>query len=79
MISDFKDEYFRYDVRLAGTCYLGDVTEKITMEESLDELALRVNLTVIVTPDFPFIGGETIEIMTPCRYLTNDGIFTKRQ
>lgn len=64
MISDFKDEYFRYDVRLAGTCYLGDVTEKITMEESLDELALRVNLTVIVTPDFPFIGpGQTIEII----------------
>ena len=64
MISDFRDEYFRYDVRLAGTHYLGDTVEKITTEESIDEIALRATIRVAITQDYPFIGpGQTIEII----------------
>lgn len=65
MISDFRDEFFRYDVRLGGRFYLGDVTQKITQEESLDELALRANFQVVVTGDnFPGVTpGQTIEIV----------------
>lgn len=65
MISDFRDEYFRYDVRLAGRFYLGDLVQEITQEESLDELALRTNIRIVVTgDDFPTIApGQTIDII----------------
>ena len=65
MISDFRDEYFRYDVRLAGRFYLGDLVQEITQEESLDELAPRTNIRIVVTgDDFPTIApGQTIDII----------------
>jgi hypothetical protein len=65
MISNFKDEFFRYETRLGGAFYLGDLVQRITMEESLDELALRANFQVVVSGDsFPAIGpGQTIEIL----------------
>lgn len=65
MLSNFKDEFFRYETRLGGTFYLGDLVQKISMEESLDELALRANFQIVVSSDsFPAIGpGQTIEIL----------------
>jgi len=52
---------------------LGDVAQKITQEESLDELALRTNIQIVVTgSNFPVIApGQTIEIIDT---LQNDAV-----
>jgi len=45
-----------YEVVLANKYYLREIVESITLEESLDEIAYRATVRMIITPDFPGIA-----------------------
>lgn len=44
-----------YDITYAGKYYLRELAEKIVLEESLDEVAMRGTISLAVTPDLPAI------------------------
>lgn len=46
----------KYEVVLANKYYLRELVESITLEESLDEIAYRATVKMVVTPDFPGIA-----------------------
>lgn len=46
----------RYEVVLANKYFLRELVESITLEESLDEIAYRATVRLVVTPDFPGIA-----------------------
>lgn len=53
----------RYEVVLANKYYLRELVESITLEESLDEIAYRATIRLVVTPDFPGIApGQEIRV-----------------
>jgi hypothetical protein len=57
-------DYRIYEVVLDNRYLLGDVIEKISLEESLDEIAYRASLDMMVTSDFPNIQpGQPIQLM----------------
>lgn len=45
-----------YDITYAGKYYLRELAEKIVLEESLDEVAMRGTISLAVTPDLPAIA-----------------------
>jgi len=45
----------KYEVVLANKYFLREIIESITIEESLDEIATRATIKMVVTPDFPGI------------------------
>ncbi|MBW2672127.1 MAG: phage portal protein [Deltaproteobacteria bacterium] len=52
-----------YEVVLAGEWYLREIVESITIEESLDEIATRATVVMVVTPDFPGIApGQAMRV-----------------
>lgn len=52
-----------YEVVLNNKHYLRELVEKITLEDSLDEIAYRGNVQLVVTPDFPGIQmGQPIRV-----------------
>ncbi len=46
----------KYEVVLANKYYLREIVESITLEESLDEIANRATVKMVITPDFPGIA-----------------------
>lgn len=57
-------DYRMYEVVLDNRYLLGDVIEKITLEESMDEIAYRATVDLMVTPQFPGIQpGQPIQIL----------------
>ncbi len=53
----------RYEVVLANKYYLRELLESITLEESLDEIAYRATIRLVVTPDFPGVApGQEIRV-----------------
>ncbi|GMX60861.1 hypothetical protein Elgi_08190 [Paenibacillus elgii] len=53
----------QYEVILANQYIITDMVEKITLEESLDEIAYRATIDLVITDDFPAIGpGQEIRI-----------------
>lgn len=46
----------KYEVVLANKYFLREIVESITLEESLDEIAYRATVKMVVTPDFPGIA-----------------------
>lgn len=46
----------KYEFVLANQYYLRELLESITLEESLDEIAYRAMVKMVVTPDFPGIA-----------------------
>lgn len=53
----------RYEVVLANKYYLRELLESITLEESLDEIAYRGTIRLVVTPDFPGVApGQEIRV-----------------
>lgn len=53
----------KYEVVLANKYYLRELVESITLEESLDEIAYRATIRLVVTPDFPGIApGQEIRV-----------------
>jgi len=46
----------KYEVVLANKYFLRELVESITMEESLDEIAYRATIKIVITPDFPGIS-----------------------
>lgn len=74
-------EYRTYEVVLDNRYLLGDLVESISLEDSLDEIALRATINLIFTPDFPNIQpGQEIRVSgIPYRgselvYLLNPGV-----
>ncbi|MCL4440914.1 MAG: phage portal protein [Firmicutes bacterium] len=53
----------KYEVVLANKYYLRELIESISLEESLDEIAYRATIKLVVTPDFPGIApGQEIRV-----------------
>lgn len=53
----------RYEVVLAEIYYLREICESIVLSESFDEMAMRADIRMVVTPDFPGISpGQKIRI-----------------
>ncbi|MFB6364434.1 hypothetical protein ACFCP7_10265 [Paenibacillus elgii] len=53
----------QYEVILANQYIITDMVEKITLEESLDEIAYRATIDLVITDDFPAIGpGQEIRV-----------------
>jgi hypothetical protein len=71
----------KYEVVLANKYYLREIVESITLEESLDEIAYRATIRLVVTPDFPGIApGQEIRVSgipfggTSMVYLLHPGV-----
>ncbi|SMB97935.1 hypothetical protein SAMN00808754_2036 [Thermanaeromonas toyohensis ToBE] len=71
----------RYEVVLDNKYFLRDLVESITLEESLDEIAYRATVRLVVTPDFPGITpGQEIRVSgipfggTEMVYLLHPGV-----
>lgn len=45
----------KYEVVLANKYFLREIVESIILEESLDEIAYRAEIKMVVTADFPGI------------------------
>ncbi len=55
-----------YDVILAGRWSFGEVVESVTLDEALDEIAMRATVGLVVTADFPGIEpGQALQIAGP--------------
>ncbi|WP_217266698.1 XkdQ/YqbQ family protein [Paenibacillus tianmuensis] len=53
----------QYEVILANQYIITDMVEKITLEESLDEIAYRATIDLVITDNFPAIGpGQEIRV-----------------
>ncbi|MFX4261042.1 XkdQ/YqbQ family protein [Pelotomaculum propionicicum] len=55
----------RYEVVLANQYFLRELVERITLEDSLDEIAYRASVRLVVTDDFQQIGiapGQEIRV-----------------
>lgn len=53
----------KYEVVLDNKYYLRELLESVTMDESLDEIAYRAEIKLVVTPDFPGIEpGQAIRV-----------------
>lgn len=53
----------KYEVVLANQYYLRELLESIELDESLDEIAYRAAVRMVITPDFPGIApGQEIRI-----------------
>ena len=53
----------QYEVVLQDKYYLRDLVESITLEESLDEIAYRANISLVVTDDFPsIVPGQLMRV-----------------
>lgn len=71
----------RYEVVLQNKYYMRDLIEELSLEESLDEIAYRSNVKMVITPDFPMISpGQEIRVSgihfdgTRMVYLLNPGV-----
>jgi hypothetical protein len=64
----------RYDVILAGRWSFGEVVESVTLDEALDEIAMRATVDLVVTADFPGIEpGQALRVVGPAGQLF-DGV-----
>lgn len=53
----------KYEVVLANQYYLRELLESITLDESLDEIAYRADIKLVVTPDLPGVEpGQVIRV-----------------
>jgi len=53
----------KYEVVLDNKYYLRELIQNITLEDSLDEIAYRATIQLVVTPDFPGIApGQPIRV-----------------